>query len=66
MFIVKNIEKEMAVFETLTIVIALYYRQLPADNKIKIKIKSSFVNPQGPKARANKTGSNFKILILSS
>ena len=29
------------------------------------KIKASFVIPEGPKARANKTGINFMIFILS-
>ena len=36
--------------------IALYYKQLSADIKIKnFKIKASLVSPAMPKARANKT-----------
>ena len=45
--------------------IASYYRQLSADTKIKnLKIKTSFVSPEGPKARAKDTGNNINILIL--
>ena len=43
--------------------IATYYRQLSADIKMKsYEIKPSFVSPQEPKARGNKTG--IDILIL--
>ena len=43
----------------------MYHRQLFADIKIKnYKIKNSFVRPEGPKARAYKTGINFMILIF--
>ena len=45
--------------------IASYYRQLFADIKMKkIKIKTSFFSPEGPKARAKKTGIDFMIFIL--
>ena len=44
--------------------IASYYRQVSADIKMKNnKNKTSFVNPEGPKAWANKTGINFIIFI---
>ena len=44
--------------------IALYYRQLSADIKIKsFKIKVSFVSPEWRKAWDNKTGINLMILI---
>ena len=42
-----------------------YYGQLSVDIKIKnLKIKTSFVNPKGPKVQANQTAINFMIFIL--
>ena len=47
------------------IYIASYYRQLSADIKMKnYKNKTSFISPEGQKARAKKTGIN--IMIFSS
>ena len=44
---------------------ASYNRQLSEDIKMKnYRIKTSFVSPEGPKTRANKTGINFMIFIL--
>ena len=41
-------------------IVALYYRQLSADILMKTyKIKTSFVSPEGPKVRANKSGITF-------
>ena len=46
-------------------VVATFYRQLSTDIKMKkYKFKTSFVNTEGPKSRANKTGINFIIFIL--
>ena len=42
--------------------IPLYYRQLSED--IKMKIKTSFLIPEEPKALGNKTGINRIIFIL--
>ena len=42
-----------------------YYRQLSVDIEMKNhKINTNFVSLEGPKARANKSGINFMILIL--
>ena len=47
----------------LIIVIASYYRQLSVDIKMKnYMIKTSFVDSEGPKTRANITGINVIIL----
>ena len=43
-----------------------YSRQLSADIEMKIKIKTSFVSPDGPKYQVNKTGINFMIMIFMS
>ena len=47
------------------LLIALYYRQLSAENKIiNCKIETSFVSPKGLKAQTNRTGIllfNFNI-----
>ena len=39
------------------------YKQLSVEMK-NYKIKTNFVSSEGPKARANKTGINFMILIF--
>ncbi len=42
----------------------MYNRHLSTDIKMKnYKIKTIFVSPEGPEARANKTGINFMIFI---
>ena len=44
---------------------ASYYRQFFAEIKRKnYKIKTSFIIPERPKTKANKTGINFMIFIL--
>ena len=43
----------------------LHRRHLSADIKMKNqKIKTSFLSPEGTKARSNKTGNNIMIFIL--
>ena len=47
------------------IVIALYYRQHSADIKMyNYKIKTRFVSPEMPKARANKTDFSFLLFMF--
>ena len=47
--------------------IASYYRQHSADSKFKNeKIYSGFVNPEGPKSRANKSGIDIMFFFSFS
>ena len=56
-------EKCFALNNLKELFIASYYRKLPADIKKKnYKIKTSFVDPEGPKA--NKAGINFMTFII--
>ena len=50
-----------------TYFIALYYRQLSVDIKMtNFKIKTRFVNPERPKARANKTYIIFILIFVEN
>ncbi len=56
---------EIYAFNKEWLFIALYYRQLSTDIRMKnYKIKTSFVNLRGSRSLANKSGINLMIFIL--